>query len=129
MKKNLEISLLKNKKMNSDTAGLRQKVMECIYELKKIKHFPRIYVRVTEDDVNGRCLGVAHTQIKAIWITEGAIINYSHEALFALVAHEVLHTAFGVEHNETCPLMSSCQKPITKAETIRRFKAWAGKSK
>jgi hypothetical protein len=126
---NLEISQLKNKKRNSYTAGLRYKVMECIYELRKVKHFPRIYVRVTEDDVNGRCLGVAHTQIKAIWITEGAIMNYSHEALFAIVAHEVLHTAFGIEHDETCPLMSSYKKPITKAETIKRFKAWAGKSK
>jgi hypothetical protein len=34
---NLETSLLKNKKRNSDTAGLRYKVMECIYELKKNK--------------------------------------------------------------------------------------------
>jgi hypothetical protein len=68
-------------------------------------------------------------EIKAIWITEGAIMNHSHEALFAIVAHEVLHTAFGIEHDETCPLMSSCKKPITKAETIKRFKTWAGKSK
>lgn len=126
---NLEISLLKNKKRNSNTAGLRAKVMECIYELKKVKHFPRIYVRVTEDDVNGRCLGVAHMQIKAIWITESAIMNHSHEALFAIVAHEVLHTAFGIEHDETCPLMSSHKKRITKAETIKRFKVWTDKPK
>lgn len=125
---NLEISLLKNKKRNSETAHLRAKVMECIYELRKIKHFPRIYVRIAEDDANG-CLGVAHTQIKAIWITERAIMNYSHTGLFAIVAHEVLHTAFGVSHDETCPLMSSCKKPISKDETIQRFKAWTRKTK
>jgi hypothetical protein len=122
MKKNLEISLLKNKKMNADTYALRRKVIDCLYELKTVVDFPRIDVRVTEKDE--RCLGVAHMKIKAIWITETAI-SLSHEDLFAIVAHEVLHTAFGVEHDETCPLMSSYQKPITKAETIKRFKMWA----
>lgn len=123
MKKNMKLSFLENKKMNDQTYALRRKVIDCLYELKAQVNFPRIDVRITDRDTNGRILGMARMNCEAIWISEEAIALGEQE-LFSVVAHEVLHAAFGVEHDESCPLMGSYFKKLPKHETINLFKKW-----
>jgi hypothetical protein len=121
----MKTSDLQNKTMNPETYKLRRKVIDMIYEIKELvgKHggsFPRVEVRVTED--HERILGKASMgrSKSIIWITERAI-TASEFDLRSIVYHEVLHTVYRIEHNESCPLMKPLHSPLSKAEVQRHF--------
>jgi hypothetical protein len=95
---------LKNLKMNNETYRLRRKVIDIIYMLKKHVELPRITVRITEP--HERVLGKAAMDGSvAIWITSEAT-KMSDAELLHVVAHEIGHTVFKLQHDETCPLMA-----------------------
>jgi len=111
--------------MNKDTYALRRKVMDLIYEIKKIYPLPRITVRITEDDSS--ILGVGRIGANIIWISKSAVKNTN---LRTVVYHEVLHTVFGVRHHEGDILMAPVlTKGLTKKQCQDRFLYWIKRRK
>jgi hypothetical protein len=96
---------LKNLKMNDNTYALRRKVIELVYEARRMVKLPRIEVRITEDDP--MILGQAVLKSNQIWISQKVVKDYD---LRAIVWHEIIHAVLGVGHDEKCPLMASTYK-------------------
>lgn len=95
----MKCKILNNKEMNNETYLLRKKVIELIYEAKKLfPELPRITVRVAENDK--KILGAGRIGHNIIWITESFVASR------AVVFHEILHASFAVEHVQGCPLMN-----------------------
>ena len=117
----MKSKLVKNKKMNNEVFKLRQKVMDIIYDLKKDLDLPRITVRITDN--NGAILGVGTMNEKvAIWITDLAF-SYSYKKLYHVVAHEIGHAVYKLEHDEDCPLMkATVNKGISKKKILEVLK-------
>ena len=113
---------LKNQKMNPEVYKLRKRVMNLIYEAKELDPtIPRLNVRVTHD--HERILGQARLNQNIIWISERAI-TASEFDLRTIVFHEVLHAVYGIEHDESCPLMKAIHKPMNKRQCEYHFKKW-----
>ena len=107
-----------NKKMDRDgkVYALRRQVMDYIYRAKRLLEanlpdyiWNRIDIRITDltpEAVIQRILGTARVRDYIIWIPqstlEGGYKNHLHQIVF----HEILHAAFGVEHDESCQLMA-----------------------
>lgn len=90
---------LTNLKMSDETYKLRRKVIDYIYEAKRIyPRLPRITVRITEND--DKIAGLALVGGNTIWITSDYV------AKRGVVFHEILHACFGVRHIPGCPLMA-----------------------
>jgi len=96
---------LRNLKMNDEVYALRRKVVDLIYEAKKMVPLPRIEIKVTEDDP--KILGQAVLSSNKIWISQKVVKNYD---LRSIVWHELVHAVLGVGHDEKCPLMASTYK-------------------
>ena len=94
----MRTAYLNNKQMNSDVYKIRRKVIDLIYEAKKLVDFPRIDVRITDN--HKFIAGVGRVKDNKIWITENFAANK------AVVFHEILHAVFGVPHVANCPLMA-----------------------
>jgi hypothetical protein len=100
---------LKNLDMNADTYKLRRQVIELIYEANKLVRLPRVDVRITERDTEGKgvgggeVLGQARMKSNIIWISKESVRS---RGLRAVVFHELLHAVYGVPHTESSPLMS-----------------------
>jgi len=95
------------KQMNPEVYKQKQQIIKIIYEMKKIvPDLPRINVRVTNPSlVRPSLLGQAGMGKELIiWIPDTALTN---ENLRHIIYHEVLHTAFKVEHSTEDPVMSS----------------------
>jgi beta-lactamase regulating signal transducer with metallopeptidase domain len=110
--------MLKNKKMNTETYKLRRKVIDIIYDLKKHIDLPRIEVKITDDNQNTLGLGTMKGKPK-IWIVERAV-NMSHEKLVHIVAHEIGHAVFSLDHSQNCPLMgTTLTKPASLEQIVQ----------
>jgi len=122
MRKNDKLKNFTNYKMDSDVYKLRRKVINLIYELKNEGlTLPRIDVRIGENK-NCNVLGTAKLHGNIIWITKKAIVK-SENYLRNVVYHELLHTIYGCEHDEKCPIMaSSLNKVISKNKCLQIFK-------
>lgn len=105
---------LKNLNMNKNTYELRKKVINLLYEIKTITDIPRINVRITEND--NTILGLAIIRKNIIFISKRAIENYD---IRLIVYHEILHTVYGIKHNNSCPLM---KETINKNEILEKSK-------
>jgi len=127
-RKKYELADLPNLKMNSDTYALRRKVMDVIYDVKRmVPDLPRINVRITK--AHERTLGRGEMgRGYVIWITEetakGSALRLRHVTL-----HEILHTVYGVDHDETCPLMHPIAHTQSKAVIDRAFLKWVNRSR
>ena len=109
-------------KMNDETYALRRKVIDAIYELKKIVDLPRIEVRIVKG-AKGTC-GYAYLNQRVIHIEE-RYAKISPEVLLHLVAHEVVHAVTGFEHDNNCYLMQPYHNPnANKEKTIEAFKKY-----
>lgn len=119
MKKRTVISELKNKEMNQAVYAQRRKVMEIIYELKKYLELPRIEVRITENPQDNVIGMGTMCEAVTIWITERAT-EFPYESLRHLVAHEIGHAVFKLNHSGKCPLMKQGLSRVSPAslETI-----------
>lgn len=127
MKKNKKFNSNKlvNKEMDEKTFILRKKAMSFIYEAKKlVPSLPRIELRITHDHEVTLAMGRMNKNI--IWVSDRAI-NQKEFDLRTIVFHEILHAAFGVEHDESCPLMKSIHAPLSKNEAERLFLFWVTK--
>ena len=111
-----------NFKMTDEVYKLRKKVINVLYELKdKGFNLPRIDVRIGQHK-DCQVLGVARLNNNIIWITEKAIDKKENE-FYHTVLHELLHTIYGCEHDEKCPIMaSSLNKVISKNKCLQIFK-------
>lgn len=123
-----------NKKMNDNTYKERRIIMNHLYTLKNhVKKqgmdIPRINVRISERTEQNTPLGVGRHIDCTIWIP----INYFQDNklekhLLFVTAHEILHAAYNVPHNNKCKLM--CPKLNTKisnAEVLRIFSEYVKK--
>ena len=118
---------LRNLEMNEDTYKLRRQVMAEIYEAKKlVPDMPRISVRITESDP--KILGMARYDTNEIWITKKAIEEANFDTR-GVVFHEILHTVYGINHDESCPLMKPHHKRLPKHVVDERFLYWVNKAK
>lgn len=111
--KKFKTNRLNNKEMSDAVYQLRRKVIDLIYEAKKLTDLPRIDVRVTDD--HEKILGVARYNANIIWITENAVASR------CVVFHEILHAVFGQIHVKGCPLMDEKIDPNLDAETCNRL--------
>lgn len=110
----MKTKLLKNKEMSPEVYALRRKVIDLIYEAKKlVPSLPRIEVRVTEN--NSKYLGVGRMCGNIIWISERSVASRS------VVFHEILHAVFATEHVKGCPLMDPVSQRISDKECDRLF--------
>ena len=116
-----------NSKMNNEVYKLRRQVINLIYEIKNNGfNIPRIDVRVGKS-VDCRKLGMARLNGNIIWI-DIATIKKSQNYLRNVVYHELLHTIYGGEHNEKCPLMSATLKEVLpKNKCLTIFKNYYNK--
>jgi len=103
--------------MNDDTYRLRRKVIDCIYEVKKLyPNLPRIIVRIT-DTTKKNILASAKMNKCIIWVDSKTVDSRLRQVVF----HEILHTVFGINHDENCPLMKPVYTPISKKEQNKIF--------
>ena len=115
MKKNKTAKNFTNFKMNDDVYKLRRQVLNIIYEVKNMGlNIPRVDVRIGEDK-NCQILGKAEMSKNIIWITSQAI-SKGENVLRHTVLHELVHTIFGINHNEKCHLMKSVQPKTIKSK-------------
>ena len=116
-----------NSKMNNEVYKLRRQVINLIYEIKNNGfNIPRIDVRVGKS-VDCRKLGMARLNGNIIWIDIDTI-KKSQNYLRNVVYHELLHTIYGCEHNENCPLMSATLKEVLpKNKCLTIFKNYYNK--
>lgn len=116
---------LKNKKMNSEVFELKKQVMKMIYEAKKLANLPRITVRITEN--NDGILGLARMGQNIIWIPERMFERKYKLYLREIVYHELCHAVWGIEHINSCPLMSPCigEMPMTREQCDIIFRRYA----
>lgn len=105
MRKTTTCKFHKNLDMNKDVYALRKQVMEIIYQAKKlVPSLPRIDVRITEPK-DKRILGTAIMNGCMIWISKETVKNT--KILKQTVYHEILHAVYGMQHDETCPMMKA----------------------
>ena len=109
--------------MSPETYELKQIVLGIIYKAKTMTNLPWIQVKVGDATPgNEATLGLAKLSANKLWITEKAI-NYGKQKLTHVVLHEILHAVHGVDHDESCPLMSACipAKPLSEADCYKHF--------
>ncbi len=113
----------KKMKMNNDVYALRRKVINVIYELKKHVNLPRIEVRIVENGDWGVC-GYAYLGKKIVHMNK-KYCTITDDALFHLVAHEVVHAVAGFGHDDKCYLMHPHYKPKPiKSKSLEAFKKY-----
>jgi predicted metal-dependent hydrolase len=114
----------KNLEMNGHVFALRRKVIALVYEANRlVPNLPRVEVRIVENE--GNTLGVASLKTKHISIMANCVAD-NDEILRHVVFHELVHTLFGVRHDETCPLMKALVSiPCSKQEAHAIFKQYA----
>jgi len=116
-------NMLHNKRMNNQVYQLKRDVINIIYDLKRYVNLPRITVRITDnqDDLLGR----ARMNDNIIWIPEN---TFNSKYLYQVVLHEILHAVYGIEHNESCELMSAyVTKQLSKQKALDIFLGYCKK--
>ena len=102
----------------------RREVMEIIYSLKKEVNLPRIEVKIATRDQLSNVIGLGWTDHNSTILIDGELNGID---LYAVVLHEIVHTAFKYTgHNESCLLMSSnLSRGYTKQDYFNAFKRYA----
>lgn len=89
--------------MNNETYELRRKVIDIIYEVKKLHSIPRIEVRIVSGGNENNC-GYAYLGKNIIHINE-TFVKSNVLQLKHIVLHELVHAITGFKHDESCLLM------------------------
>tara|TARA_R100000234_G_scaffold92164_1_gene60331 strand:- start:1002 stop:1364 length:363 start_codon:yes stop_codon:yes gene_type:complete len=113
----------KNFKMDNEVYKIRRKVIDIIYQAKKIADLPRIDVRV--GDARHNILGIAQMGDCKVWIDVGKSSNN----LLQVVLHEICHAVWSIEHDENCPLMCSTAKTISDKKAWDCFRKYINESR
>lgn len=122
------IGSMKNLDMNPETYKLRRQVIELIYEVNDLLRknnlpvMPRVDVRITERHPD--FLGEARFSRPVIWISEKAV---KERNLRMVVYHELLHTIYGVQHDENNILMRKAYTDLSKERCQEEFLNYARK--
>lgn len=122
--KNYSSKYYKNLKMNKGVYKLRKEIIGIVYKLKSVVDFPRINVRITENPIDKNILGSAQLNSLIIWIPIDTIIHCDYEEKYWVVAHELIHTIKGIDHNPLCNLMNPTYKKISINEINKIFKSY-----
>lgn len=111
--------------MNNEVYALRRKVMDLVYEFKTINEIPRVTVRIIENVGNTLGVGTMDDRV-CIWIPQ-KVANASKDQLREIVYHEIGHAVYKLQHDESCPLMSSSTawKGMSKLQCAEIVKKWA----
>jgi len=127
---------LRNKKMNDNTYKERRIVMNHLYTLKNYvkslgMDIPRVNVRIVESESETSPLGVGRAIDTCIWIPIEYFKNTELEKhLLFVVAHEILHAVYNLDHNNNCKLMQpKLNKNISNNEVLRIFANYVKKYK
>ena len=121
----MKTQYINNFKMNDDTYAERRKVINILYEAKRMGiKLPRINVRIGSPAAgHENTLGVGGAL--NIWITKKAI-DRGYNYLLHVVLHELCHAVFNTDHNEKCKLMASTiGTPCEVQEAWGIFKKYA----
>jgi len=111
---------LANKTMSREIYDVRRMAMAFVYEARAlVPDLPRIQVRITED--HDTVLAIARMRDCKIWISERSV-DFD---LRTIVFHEILHAVFGATHDESCPLMGSVHRPLSRDLASSLFSSWA----
>lgn len=117
----------KNKDMNPETYLKRKTVMDCIYyannllKENKMGVLPRIDVRICDTDRHAsNSLGRARLNDNILWIPERTL-KMSNDDIKLTVLHEIAHASFGLDHNESCPIMATYHKSVSAKERDETF--------
>ena len=112
VRKNKSTNRGTNKKMNNDVYKQRRQVMDFIYRAKNLLkdnniQLPRIDIRIidlTKEAAGRGVLGVARMNDNIVWIPETTL---NKKSLHAVVFHEIIHAALGIDHIKSCKLMNA----------------------
>lgn len=100
----------RNKEMDNDVYKLRRKVMEVVYDVKKvIPNLPRVTVRIADNPMGDKkdVVGLASTDERVvIWIPEHTF-EYDELKFREIVLHELGHAVCKLEHDKSCPIMNT----------------------
>ena len=125
--RNSELGLGTNLKMNDEVFAFRRKVIGVVYELKKlVPSLQRVEIRITDTPRCSKHSGLALTGGSIIWIPQNTL-KMSDNAIYEVVAHEVVHALAGFGHDNKCPLMSPTHKvnnPLPKEVVNECFKKY-----
>lgn len=86
--------------------------MAYIYRAKKLLggKMPRIDIRITDltspELIKQGTLAQARLKDKIIWVPGDTLDTYK-QYLHEIVFHELLHTIYGIDHKNNCPLMDT----------------------
>ena len=129
-RKNMTCEGLKNRKMNDKTYTLRRKVINIIYTIndllkaKGLDRMPRVDVRIV-DDISRGALGTARMGDNIVWIP-ATTTERTEEFLYNVVAHELCHAVYIIDHIDTCPLMQpGLGTPMPIDEVNKHFLKYA----
>ena len=127
MAKNKTTKEFKNFKMTPEVFKLRRKVINVLYELKNMGYnLPRIDVRIGQSK-HYNTLALERLNDNIMWISERAI-EQKENNFYHTILHEIIHTIYGCEHNEKCPLMSATLKEVLpKNKCLTIFKNYYNK--
>lgn len=104
--------------MNNTTYSLRRKVIDIIYEAKKLHSIPRIEVRIVSGGNENNC-GYAYLGQNIIHINE-KFININPLQLKHLVLHELIHAITGFNHDDNCVLMNPYLPKVINEKLIEQ---------
>ena len=124
-KNNCRYEGMSNLKMEKDVYSQRRKVIDLIYDAKKIEpNIPRVNVRITDNPFkdDAKCIrGVAGMgKENIIWIPKETL-KYNKNDLRFVVYHELLHTAYGKQHKQKGIMTPFVQKGKTEKELNKMF--------
>ena len=112
---------VKNKKMSPEIYKLRRKVMNIIYDLKKIDpDMERVEVRIADDNKKGNLASARMDEHKVIWVTEEAL-NLPENDLRYIIAHELLHTMYGYRHKNSGLMSPKINQGWSRQKIESRF--------
>jgi len=115
--------------MSPETYKLRRAVMKLIYDAKALHggSMARVELRITDLSEEGEkrhILGSALMGKRIVYIPASTVVDAK---LRQVVYHELLHALYGVEHDESCPLMTSCfAYDMSREEADGLFRKYIG---
>jgi len=103
----------------------RKEVIGILYALRDAGvKLPRLEVKIAE--AGGQTIGLGYHNNPTIAISA----ELTGDKLYAVVLHEVVHTAFNYRgHDESCPLMASTVKTHSKRVYLQAFMKYAKAAK
>lgn len=101
--------------MDNEVYQLRRRVINCIHEAKNLVDLPRIDVRIVDGGKPTDAIGYAWHNSNIVHMSK-RWCTMSHDELYMVVLHELVHAVVGFHHDENCYLMKAT---FTDANNIK----------